>query len=129
MSDKKLLEAAEEIISHELGVSIVKHSDCESCLLYNELYIEVKALEYTDEQESLYFDISQPSSKRVSDIYIFSVKNESDWDFYIVNTSVVDTTFDNQSTISLSMVEPIASHVKAEGIKKSIDLFVEIASS
>ncbi len=109
-------------------------------LLYGDTKIEVKSSAYVQswEQKELYsprFDIHVPVSagKRQSDIYIFSLLNEKErdkvdpldlgqWDFYIVKTSVIDSTFDTQKSVSLSLIEPIAIKVKFTGIKQAVDM-------
>lgn len=109
-------------------------------LLYGDIRIEVKSSAYIQswEQAELYkprFDIHVPVSegKRQSDVYIFSLLNEKErdkinpldlnqWDFYIVKTSAINSTFDSQKSVALSMVEPIAIKVKFGEIKKAVDL-------
>lgn len=113
-------------------------------LQYGNIRIEVKSSAYIQawEQTQLYsprFDIHAPSDgKRHSDIYVFSLLNEKNrdtvnpldlnqWDFYIAKTSVIDTTFDNQKSVALSVIKPICIRTKFNGIKQAIDLSVEIA--
>lgn len=109
-------------------------------LLYGDIRIEVKSSAYVQswEQTELYkprFDIHVPvtEGKRQSDVYVFSLLNETDrdkvdpldlnqWDFYIVKTSAVNTAFDTQKSVALSMIEPIAIKVKFTGIKKAVDM-------
>lgn len=108
-------------------------------LLYGETRIEVKSSAYIQswEQTQLYsprFDIhSTTADKRPSDVYVFCLLNEKDrekinplylnqWDFFIVKTSVIDSTFDTQKSVALSVVSPIAIRVKFSGIKQAVDV-------
>lgn len=122
MNNTEFISAAEECVSCELGAEVVDRSGCGSCLLYNDTYIDVKP-SYTDEQEPPYFDIRHSAS----DICVFSVNDGGQWDFYIVKSSVVGSCLENQSVIGLPLIEPIALHVRAGGIKQAIDLAVGIA--
>ena len=128
MNDTMLYAAAEALISRELGVDTVHQSDCELCFLYNDSYIEVKPSTYIQEKEPPYFDIRRSASKtkRPSDVCIFSVKNGCQWDFYIVKTSIIDYCFDCQPNVSLSLIEPIALHVKVGNIKQAVDVACSI---
>lgn len=114
-------------------------------LLYNDTRIEVKSSAYIQswEQETLYsprFDIHQSvtNGKRMSDVYVFCLLNEKSrevinpldlkqWDFYIVKTHTLDSTFGNQKSVSLSVIEPICIHAQFSGIKRVVDLASGIA--
>lgn len=136
---------AEFLVARALNIDSLARSEWGLYdLLYGNIRIEVKSSAYIQawEQTQLYsprFDIHAPSDgKRHSDIYVFSLLNEKNrdainpldlnqWDFYISKTSVIDTTFDNQKSVALSVVEPICIHTKFNGIKQAINLTVEIA--
>lgn len=124
MNDTMLYAAAEALISRELGVDTVHKSNCELCFLYNNSCVDVIPSTYLQEKEPPYFDIRRSASKtkRSSDVCIFSVKNGCQWDFYIVKTSVIDSCFKDQPNINLSLIEPIALHVKAGNIKQAVDV-------
>ncbi len=127
MEDTVLFAAAEAIVFYKLGIGNTTRSGCGSGLPYNGSYVEVKPSEYIDEQEPPYFDIRRAASERPSDICVFSVKKGSDWDFYIVRTSVLDSCFGGQSAVNLAMIKPFALHVNICGIKQAVDLTVEAA--
>ena len=118
MKDTVLYAAAEALISRELGVDTTYCSSCDSCFLYNGSCVEVKPSECINEQEPPCFYIEQAAS----DICVFSVRNGLDWDFYVVRTSALVSCSDGQPFISLSLVEPIALHVKVGGIKQAVDV-------
>ena len=127
MNNTELNSTVEKIVSSALGISASEHSSRSLSFLYQGATIEVISSEYIDEQEPPYFDISRPASenKRMSDVCVFALKNKSQWDFYILRTSLVDTTFDSQSIVALSFIEHIGMHVKIDGIKKSVDLLID----
>lgn len=118
MGDTVLFAAAEALISRELGVDTTPCSGCDSCFLYNGSCVEVKPSECINEQEPPYFNIQQT----LSDVCVFSVRKGLDWDFYVVRTSALVSCSDGQPCISLSLVEPIALHVKVGGIKQAVDV-------
>lgn len=122
MGDTVLFAAAEALISRELGVDTASCSGCDSCFLYNGSCVEVKPSEYIDEQEPPYFNIQ----RTLSDVCVFSVRKDLDWDFYVVRTSALASCADGQPCISLSLVEPIALHVKVGSIKQAVDVACSI---
>lgn len=132
---------AEFLVARALSLDSIARAEWELYdLLYGETRIEVKSSAYIQswEQEELYsprFDIHQSitNGKRMSDIYVFCLLNEKNrdevypldinqWDFYIVKTQTIDSTFGNQKSVSLSIIEPICVRTKFGGIKQAIDL-------
>lgn len=122
MEDTLLFAAAEALVSSELGVDTVCRSDCDSCFLYGNTYIEVLPTERIDEQEPPVFNIERTASERLSDVCVFTLKNRLFWDFYIVKSSVIDSCFGGITNISLPLIEPFSLHTKVGGIKRAIDL-------
>lgn len=122
MEDTLLFAAAEALVSSELGVDTVCRSDCDSCFLYGNTYIEVLPTERIVEQEPPVFNIQWAASERLSDICVFTLKNRLFWDFYIVKSSVIDSCFGGITNISLPLIEPFSLHAKVGGIKRAIDL-------
>lgn len=122
MGDTVLFAAAEALISCELGVDTFPRFDGDSCFLYNGSYVEVKPFEYIDEQEPPYFNIQQTSFDCPSDVCIFSVRKELNWDFYVVRTSVLASCADGQPYVSLPLVEPVSLHTKVGGIRQAVNL-------
>lgn len=122
MGDTVLFAAAETLVARELGVDTVACSGDEPCFLYDDSYVLVKPSEYADGQEPPYFDIQQTALDYPTDVYVFSVKKGSDWDFYIVKTSAVNSCADGQSCISLSLIEPISLHAHVGGVKQAVAL-------
>lgn len=122
MGDTVLFAAAEALISRELGVDTVCRSDCDSCFLYGNSYIEVLPTERIVEHEPPVFNIQWAASERLSDICVFTLKNWLFWDFYIVKSSVIDSCFGGITNISLPLIEPFSLHAKVGGIKRAIDL-------
>lgn len=128
MNDTMLYTAAEAFISHELGVDTVHRSNSKLWFLYNGSCVEIIAT-YLQEKEPHYFDIRRSAAskpKKTSDVCIFSVKKGCQWDFYIIKTSIIDSCFEGQPNINLSLIEPMALHVKAEGIKQAVDVACNI---
>lgn len=134
---------AEFLVARALSLDSITRAEWELYdLLYGSTRIEVKSSAYIQswEQETLSsprFDIHQSitNGKRMSDIYVFCLLNEKNrdeidpldlnqWDFFIVKTEIIESTFGNQKSVSLSIIEPICIRTKFSGIKKAIDLFI-----
>lgn len=125
MTDTVLSAAAETIVSYKLGIGNVTFG-CGSALPYNGSYVEVLPSAYIDEQEPPYFSVRRSASERPSDVCVFAVEKGSDWDFYILRTSVLDSCFAGQSCVSLPLIEPISLHTKIGGLQQAVNLACNI---
>ncbi len=136
---------AEFIVARALDLDNITRVEWELYdLLYGETKIEVKSSAYIQswEQEKLTsprFDIhkSITKNKRCSDIYVFCLLNEKSketinpldlkqWDFFVLSTAIVDSVYNEQKSVGLEMLKPIAIQTDYAGVRQAIDLVVSV---
>lgn len=111
------------LVSVALGEKAAQYTESEPFFIYNGVRIGVFFSECCDDQDTPYFDIRYIGSE----ISVFSVKNGLNVDFYVIRNSALASCFSGLSVVGLSMIAPVALHVKADRLKQAVDLAIQAA--
>ena len=98
-----------------------EHSDG-SVLSYNGNEIEVMPYyvdsNKIDEQPTFDLTVKNPI------LHIFALLDDEDWKFFLLRTSVIKSTFDGDSSVSLNLLKPMAIQTSVGSLKSAVDLVI-----